>query len=105
MLNVPMDVYTKFNVFKITYVCTSVYDKDDQNQVGKIRTSYVITTDEEQVYIWFRGEFNCSPSGNLYDLLDVEPMTQFAPAHFDMMHYLHLGRERAEEMEHYRRME
>ena len=95
MLDVPMDVYTQFNIFKITYVCTSVYDKDDQNQVGKIRTSYVITTDEKQVDIWFRDEFNCSSSGNLYDLLHVELVTEFAPAHFDMMHYVRIGRERA----------
>ena len=95
MLDVPVDVHTQFNIFKITYVCTSVYNKDDRNQIGKIRTSYVITTSEDQVYIWFRNDFLCSPSGNLYDLLHVEPVTEFAPAHFDVMHYVRIGRERA----------
>ena len=90
MLNIPMDVDTVFKVYKITYVCTHAFDPKDKGQEDIITNDYLITGSEDAVHAWFREAFNSH--GDIYDLLHVQEVTDFA--HFAFEHYKHVGDER-----------
>jgi hypothetical protein len=93
MLNVPMDVNTIFNVYKLTYVCTYAYSDHDKALEGVYADTYLITDTQEAVEHWFREAFNCH--GDIHDLLHIEEVA--CDVQFDMMHYYCMGEERNDE--------
>jgi len=93
MLNVPMDVYTQFNVYKLKYVCTHCRITYPEEEVGVPDYIHLITDSEKAVEFWFHEEFNCH--GDIHELLSIELVAEHVS--FDMMHYFYEAERREQQ--------
>jgi hypothetical protein len=96
MLFIAVDTDTVFNVYQLTYVCT-LAQEEGRAVEGERGQLHLITDTEKGARFWFRENFNTH--GDIYDLLDVEPIST-ERAHLDMEGYYYTGERRvAEETE------
>ena len=64
-------VNTTFNVFKVTGICTHVYEYEHRDKhEGEVHTHWVIAKDFNGAIYWFNDAFNTH--GDIHDIVSIE---------------------------------